>query len=114
MYITHLKEWLKYFTLNQILILDGEKLIIDPYNVVQKAESFLNVPKFIKKESFVYNEEKGFICIQRSPNIESKCLGESKGSAHPYIAQKFLNKLKEFYKPLDNELFQTIKSEHFW
>ena len=114
MYINHLKRWLKYFPLDKLLILDGEKLLVDPYSVVRNVEKFLKIETFFKKEIFVFNDAKGFMCIQKSKNAESKCLGEGKGSAHPYIDGKVLSKLREFYAPLDKRLFKTIKTEPFW
>ena len=114
MYISHLKRWLKYFPLDQLMILDGEKLLVDPYNVVRKVENFLNLEPFFKKEIFVYNDEKGFMCIQIQVDAQSKCLGEGKGSVHPFIEEKVLSRLKEFYEPLDKWLFKTIKTEPFW
>jgi hypothetical protein len=113
-YISHLKRWLKYFPLDKLLILDGEKLLVDPYSVVRNVEKFLKIETFFKKEIFVFNDAKGFMCIQKSKNAESKCLGEGKGSTHPYIDEKVLSKLREFYAPLDKRLFKTIKTEPFW
>ena len=97
-----------------MLILDGEKLLVDPYSVVRNVEKFLKIETFFKKEIFVFNDAKGFMCIQKSKNAESKCLGEGKGSTHPYIDEKVLSKLREFYAPLDKRLFKTIKTEPFW
>ena len=113
-YISHLERWLKYFPLEQLMILDGEKLLVDPYNVVRKIENFLNLEQFFKKDVFVYNEEKGFMCIKRPMDKKSRCLGESKGSVHPFIDEKVLSRLKEFYETLDEKLFKIIKTDPFW
>ena len=51
LYVVHLKKWLKYFPLDQFLILSGEEFIKNPYNEVMKVEKFLNLESFFNTTS---------------------------------------------------------------
>ena len=94
-YIKILEPWFKLFPLEQLLILDGEKLIIDPYSVLIKVEKYLDLEPFIQKEFFKFNEEKGFVCINYVA-IKKPRQDEGKGRTHPKIDEKVIEKLKSF------------------
>jgi [heparan sulfate]-glucosamine 3-sulfotransferase 5 len=113
-YVYHLKPWLKYFSFDQLLIIDGEKMIIDPYSVLVKVEKFLNLNPHFKKENYVFNQEKGFFCINNEKFDKPKCESESKGRKHPFIAKEVLDKLNKFYEPFDKQLFELLKQDPFW
>ena len=115
MYYIHLKRWLKYFPLNQILIVNGEELIKNPYNEIQKVEKFLDLKPVIQEKHFIYNLRKGFPCIMKP--LDSgiiRCLNDQKGRKHPYIEDEVLDKLSKFYKPYNEALFKKLKQEPFW
>jgi hypothetical protein len=114
LYIVHLKRWLEYFPIEQFLILSGDELVLNPYIIVRKVELFLNFTKFITKDRFEYSEKKGFMCIKNIKIKRLECLNESKGRTRPFIAPHIIDKLKEFYKPYDEEFFKTIKQNPFW
>lgn len=80
-YIISYKQWLKFFPKEQILVLDGENFIIKPFEELQKIEIFLNLTPYIQEENFVFDNNKGFFCI--NDNIDLKqvsCMGPNKGS----------------------------------
>lgn len=115
MYIEHVKKWLKYFPLEQILFVNGEQLITNPANELQKVEHFLGLQAQIKQDHFVYNYRKNFPCIVKPLDTHKvKCLSGQKGRKHPHIDEHILNSLKEFYRPYDKELFKTIGQKPFW
>ena len=111
-YVLHLKKWLEYFPLEQILILDGEKLILDPFSILQKVEKYLNLQPFIRPDHFVFDKNKGFMCIKENSKI--LCLGETKGRKHIFVSNDVKNKIKEFYEPYNKQLFELIKQEPFF
>jgi hypothetical protein len=113
-YIKHLKPWLKYFTFDQLLIIDGEKMIVDPYSVLIKVEKFLNLKPYFKKENYIFVKEKGFFCKNDEKFDKPKCESESKGRKHPFIAKEVLDKLAKFYEPFDEQLFEFLKQDPFW
>ena len=111
-YIRHLKNWLKYFPLQQILILNGEKLITDPYSVLQIVEKYLNLKPLIKPGNFVFDKNKGFMCIRRKRKIG--CLDDSKGRKHIDISNELRSKISEFYEPYNKQLFELIEQDPFF
>ena len=116
MYVVHLKRWLKYFSLQQFFFVNGGELIANPYNELKKVENFLQIEQFFRPEYFVLDSLKKFYCINgKILNSEkNKCLQKSKGREHPTISPTTINKLKEFLKPYNHELFDILKQEPFW
>jgi hypothetical protein len=114
LYVEHLKNWLKYFPFEQIHIVDGEKIIIDPHGVMVEVEKFLNVDPFIKKENFVYSKDRGFMCINELDSKTTKCQDGTSAREQPYIPEFIQNRLKDFYKKYDEELFELLNREPFW
>jgi hypothetical protein len=116
MYVVHFKKWLKFFPLEQILVLNGEEFIKNPYNEVIKVEKFLNLNKFFEPEHYIFDKDKGYYCMNKIlfNSTENMCLGKEKGRKHSEIAQNSLDKLREFYKPYSLELFKILKQEPFW
>ena len=113
LYIVHLIRWLEYFPIEKLLILNGHELISDPYMVVRKVESFLNLSKFITTDRFEYNEKKGFMCIKKIVVNRLDCLDDSKGRERPFIEPRVIDKLQAFYKPYDKEFFKKINQKPF-
>ena len=50
-YVNILKNWFKYFPLKQMLILNGDELILNPFNVLIKVEAFLNLKSYFNKKT---------------------------------------------------------------
>ena len=94
-------------------ILNGHELISDPYMVVRKVESFLNLSKFITTDRFEYNEKKGFMCIKKIVVNRLDCLDDSKGRERPFIEPRVIDKLQAFYKPYNKEFFKKINQKPF-
>ncbi|XP_045198463.2 heparan sulfate glucosamine 3-O-sulfotransferase 5-like [Mercenaria mercenaria] len=111
-YIKYLKNWLNYFSVKQIHIVDGDEFARNPVKELQEIERFLGVKKFYKKERFAYVESRGFFCLQRQEDVE--CLEKGKGRPHPYINPYLMQKLKEFYAPYNEELFTTFGKRFNW
>jgi hypothetical protein len=116
LYVVHLKKWLQYFPLEQILILNGEEFIKNPYNEVIKVEKFLNLNKFFVPEHYIFDKNKGYYCMNKIlfNSTENRCLGKTKGRKHSEIDENALDKLREFYKPYSLELFEILKQKPFW
>ena len=53
-YHRHVSNWLRFFPLNQMLFLDGDKLITEPWGEMRRAEDFLGLEHQIKRQSFDY------------------------------------------------------------
>ena len=114
LYVEHLKNWLKYFPIEQIYIADGEKIATDPYSVIVEVEKFLGLDSFIRKENFVFSKNHRFVCVQESYNSKPKCQNETNRREHPFIPEFIQNTIKDFYKKYDQELFEMLNKEPFW
>ena len=89
-YSFHYKNWLEYFPKAQILIVDGENLIVNPYHEIKKIEKFLNLKKFFRQDNFVFVKKKGFYCIKNRKFQKPKCLKSDKGIIFYYYEENFI------------------------
>jgi hypothetical protein len=80
MYSYHLKRFLDRFSRKQFLVIDGDELRTNPSKVMDKVQGFMDLPRCITKENFIFNETKGFYCIKDSTNNE-QCLDDNKGTS---------------------------------
>ncbi|XP_052777403.1 heparan sulfate glucosamine 3-O-sulfotransferase 1-like [Mya arenaria] len=114
-YYEHLRHWLEFFDLKQIHIVDGEALISNPYPEIYAVETFLGLHHRIPRDTFYYNETKGFYCINSKVGGEqSPCLGETKGRKHPPVDPQVIQQLREFYKPRNEKFFSLVKRTFDW
>jgi hypothetical protein len=115
LYYQHIKQWLKYFPIEQFVFINGEQLIKEPSAELDKLQEFLNLKKVIRKEHFVNDKRKGFPCIIKPlDSTQIKCLSEEKGRKHPIIDNFILNDLQNFYQPHNTKLFELIQQRPWW
>ncbi|XP_069756610.1 heparan sulfate glucosamine 3-O-sulfotransferase 1-like [Narcine bancroftii] len=112
LYDVHMGNWLRYFPLNQIHIVDGGALIKNPLEELQKVETFLNIPAKIKTSNFYFNQTKGFYCL-RSDGKE-RCLHESKGRPHPVVNSTVLEELRAYFREHNERFFQMVQQTFKW
>ena len=107
-YSYHIKNWLKVFNINQTCFVDGGALVKQPYSVVKKLETCLELRDFITPNHFYFDEKKGYYCpVNKEGN--PVCLGQSKGRTHPNIDKDVEIKLKNFFQPYNKELYNITK-----
>ncbi|XP_041066280.1 heparan sulfate glucosamine 3-O-sulfotransferase 1-like [Carcharodon carcharias] len=112
LYDIHMNNWLRYFPLDQIHIVDGGTLISNPLKELQKVEKFLNVPARIMTSNFYFNQTKGFYCL-RSDGKE-RCLHESKGRPHPIVNSTVLKELHAYFREHNERFFSMVKQSFNW
>ena len=121
-YSKHLQRWRTYFKPEQIHFVSGETLIKQPYEELKKLEKFLNLPSFIKREHFVYNETKGFYCVDKqisepywnANETNLRCLGSTKGRTHISISSETEKLLRDYYRPFNEELYKMTGRNFGW
>lgn len=111
-YHTFVLQWLEVFPREQILIVNGDRLIEDPISEVQKIESFLRLESKIKKENFYFNQTKGFYCLKANGNV--RCLHESKGRKHPRVNSAVVSKLRKYFNDHNQKLYDLIGEDLGW
>jgi len=125
MYDFHMTRWLRYFSLEQFHFLSAENFVTSPAEELRKVEKFLGLRHKITKDLFYFNESRGFYCMcldqrRRETNpdmrmmLDGKCLSPSKGRAHPSVDPKVLSKLREFFRPHNERLYQMIGINFGW
>uniref|UniRef100_A0AAV2KL65 Sulfotransferase n=1 Tax=Knipowitschia caucasica TaxID=637954 RepID=A0AAV2KL65_KNICA len=113
MYAKHLERWLKYFPLEQLLFVSGERLITDPSGEMVRVQDFLQLKRVVDEKYFHFNPAKGFPCLKRPESTNKPhCLGKTKGRTHPNIHPEVVQKLRDFYKPF-NMKFYEMTGHHF-
>ncbi|XP_032889521.1 heparan sulfate glucosamine 3-O-sulfotransferase 1-like [Amblyraja radiata] len=112
LYDIHMGNWLHYFPLHQIHIVDGGALIKNPVEELQKVEIFLNIPAKIMTSNFYFNQTKGFYCL-RSDGKE-RCLHESKGRPHPVVNGTVLKELHAYFREHNERFFRMVKQSFNW
>lgn len=113
-YYRHMPRWYKYFSQDQIFIVDGDDLVVNPLRELKKLEIFLGVKPELTKKNLYFNEEKGFYCMRRGDNDIPKCLGKNKGRPHPSIRPEVAAKIHDFFRPWNEKFFQQTGLRFSW
>ncbi|KAK6054679.1 hypothetical protein COOONC_07817 [Cooperia oncophora] len=111
--ITHMKRWLDNFPMEQIHIVDGERLVTQPALEVSQTEKFLGLQPVVKPEHFGIDPVKKFPCVRR-PDGSLHCLGKTKGRKHPHVRSDVLQRLRRFYAPENQKFFRMINRSLAW
>lgn len=115
LYARHLKNWQKYFPLEQICFINGETLVKDPAAEMRKLQSFLGLKQVITEEHFYFNSTKGFPCLRkRDASGAPHCLGDGKGRVHPKVPTRALAALYKFFEPSNMELYRISGIDFGW
>jgi hypothetical protein len=112
MYYHHLKKWLNWFPLDQILFVSGENLVQNPAKELRAVETFLGIDHRISKDFFYFNASRGFYCIRNDTG--DKCLAPTKGREHPNIDPMVIRKLRDFFRPHNQEFYQLVGRDFGW
>lgn len=118
MYSIYLEKWRTLFPSGQFHFVDGENLIQNPHEEMNKLELFLNLKPKISSSDFVFNKRKGFYCISLSnQNLSStpiSCLSRSKGRRHINVRRDIIDELEKFYAPYNEYLYSLIGRNLNW
>ena len=94
LYGKNLWAWLKFFSLDQILIVNGTALAKEnPALVMQKIEDFLGLDRFLTSNKYIFHKDRGFYCYN---DMIRGCLGKSKGH-------------RNYSRPLSTEDFSLLE-----
>ena len=111
LYSLQLKRWLEYFKMEQTHIVNGDNFKVNPAEELNKIEEFLGLRQYITQDFFTYNSDKGFFCLN-VPGGPKGCMAPRKGRQHSEISPDLIEKLKQFFKPY-NEEFYSITGQSF-
>ncbi|XP_071546917.1 heparan sulfate glucosamine 3-O-sulfotransferase 5-like isoform X2 [Panulirus ornatus] len=111
-YAVHVLRWLREFPREQIHIIDGDNLIVDPFTEIDKVQRFLRLPLHIKPDNFYFNETKGFYCMRNE--TFQKCLADAKGRPHPYVDPVVMSRLRKFFAPFNEQFYEMVGHNFGW
>lgn len=118
-YVSHLKNWMNYFPLEQIHFVNGEQLVRDPVQEMKKVERFLALEPFIDEKLFYFNKTKGFLCLaptskNNGEKTVSGCLSDTKGRPHRAVNEDVVTLLRDYYRPLNEEFYRAVGRNFTW
>ena len=111
------ENWLKYFKLKQIHVVDGQGFAKTPAQELRKIEDFLNIDHYFEETKFYWNSSRGFNCfkepIWKGKSTEtSMCLPEGKGRKHPNVNLTVMKQMKDYFRP-HNARFYNLTGKYF-
>lgn len=112
MYAVYFRRWLSHFQRQQIHVIDGDRLVRQPFQEMRRVETFLGLAHRIPRDAFYFNRTKGFFCV-RNDTVD-KCLNESKGRKHPDVPGPVVSKLRQFYAPFNREFYHMVGKDFHW
>ncbi|KAK3734783.1 hypothetical protein RRG08_059959 [Elysia crispata] len=113
-YSPHFQHLMKVFPRDQILIVDGDKLITNPLSQISRIETFLGLPHTISREDIYFDREKAFYCMKNRNTGDRKCMGKSKGRQHEEVSEEFKLRLADFLKPYNENFFKLVGERFNW
>ena len=124
-YYLDILDWIKYFKIGeQMLVVDGERFIREPWHELNRVERFLGLNESISREDFYFDRRKRFFCVRDEKSIETtndmsnrlgKCLGKNKGRhTHIVLSDYVKDGLKKFFKNWNQRFFDLIGNEFDW
>ncbi|XP_032823095.1 heparan sulfate glucosamine 3-O-sulfotransferase 6 [Petromyzon marinus] len=114
LYAQHLARWLLHFPLGRMLFVSGERLVTAPAGELARVQRFLGLRPVIGERHFAFDATKGFPCLQRSGGKRPHCLGKTKGRPHPRIEPEVIQRLRDFYRPHNQEFYRMVGHDFGW
>lgn len=116
-YAIHMVRWLRYFPLQQIHVVNGDALILDPAPEIIRVQEFLGVSSFFQNNMFYFNYTKGFYCwnkVMENGYMHQNCLGSGKGRPHPDISKTTQELLKQYFASHNERFFELVEKRFDW
>ena len=117
-----MERYLRLFDQSQIMVVDSVDFKNNPFKVLHRIETFLEIEHIIDENQFVYIKEKGFYCIRSVQDSQRvTCYDQKRGRSHDNTGANNLNintatkkKLLDFFRPRNERLFQLIGQRFDW
>ncbi|XP_014102825.3 uncharacterized protein Hs3st-A [Bactrocera oleae] len=112
LYHLHLHRWLEVFPREQLLVVNGDRLIEDPVSQLKRIETFLGIEHRVTNSHFYFNETKGFYCLRYDSG--DRCLRETKGRKHPHVDPVVVSKLRKFFAEHNQRFYELVGEDLGW
>lgn len=109
----HLKNWLKYFPLDNFIFLDHDRLLEHTFSVMKEVESFLDLEEFFRKNMFYFDPARGGPCMHTGGK---PCPSKSTPGFMPKakLSKEVQAKLRMYFRPLLQELLNITGKMFPW
>ena len=111
-YYTNMLRWIKYFPLQQILIVGSEAFKTDPVSELIKVEKHLGIRSFFNNKIMSFNKEKGFYCLKYGGKLN--CLPDKFSNPKRQVSEKVIKDLKRYYRPKVKKFYELIGRKFNW
>ena len=113
-YDTAMQRYLKYFTRDQIMIIETNELKNNPAKVLKEVEKFLGLKHVISENMFVFNIEKKHHCLKRQ-NGGMACYGIDRGrTVQKQLQNNTIQILKRYFAKHNENFFRLINKRFDW
>ena len=113
-YDTALENWMKYFKLKQIHIVDSVILRDRPLQVMKQIEKNFNIDSYFTEREFYLNKTRGMFCLSQTRFGFSNCLWEEKGRKLRKVNETVLQKMKNVFRPHNQRFYELTEMYFSW
>ena len=114
MYDTSLENWLKYFRLEEIHVVDGDALRKRPLLELKQIEKFLDIKPYFHENHFYFNKTRGMFCMSQPRFLQENCLMVEKGLKHPKVNETVLQMMRDIFRPHNQRFFEISRKQFDW
>ncbi|KAJ8019867.1 Heparan sulfate glucosamine 3-O-sulfotransferase 6 [Holothuria leucospilota] len=110
LYSIHITNWLKYFSMDQILLVHEEDIRRNLAKVLREVELFLQIKTFFQPSMFQHKKRTCFIHdgVERcSPRWGSEL-------PKPCVNETLKQKLRDFFRPFNREFEKAVGQTFLW
>ena len=113
MYAMYIKNWLKHFSVKQIVIIDGELLKSNPHISMDQLQDHLDLNLKLNYKSLLkYDKKKKFFCWLERDSFgdlrRKKCLGQSKGRKYIQLSNTTRTYLNNYFYKSNMEFYNLL------
>ncbi|RUS69391.1 hypothetical protein EGW08_022849 [Elysia chlorotica] len=123
-FVSKIQMVYRVFPEDQLLVLNEEALESDPVTLLNQVYSFLGLNSSISNDVLVFDERKGFYCVNKTHpifpslrglvNKSDGCMRAGKGRKHSEVGGALLQEIVDISRPYVNKLFDVIRTKFNW
>ena len=92
------KNWQAYFPDNQLVVIDGNQFLTEPWRPIKQLQGFVGVREFINEDNFVVSDG-GLPCFRENKTEHAECISGKRQSNNlnfPKVRFQFSQLLTSF------------------
>ena len=117
-YAVHYLRWAKLYNSSQLMVIDANEMLINPGEIMERVQDFVNLPKLLLKEDYVADPNNpGYFCYKDWQTEKLDCLPKAKQRTRNKlisISNTTSAKLKSLYSSHNEALFNVLGRRFQW